>query len=152
MTGAQRELKQARDKRYREKKRRHREALKKVVDAHVTGATIDLEDLYVAGVLDRPRVESREDRAARIARPDALRKEGIARIRTELRLRHRVQADQEICGLEAAFNRRMDDCMHLGIFPEVDTFENILEFSQATRRQLFELAGQHSGDIVEYAD
>jgi hypothetical protein len=75
------------------------------------------------------------------------------RIRTEIRLRHRQEANIEIRKLETAVLRRLDDAASLGTILELDTFADLEALSTLPRAELFKLCGQKNvSKVTPYAD
>ena len=126
MTDKQRELKRERDRRYRERKR------------------------------ETKREESpRSTRNEQLSSGDSERidrRHVIDIIRTEIRLRHRLQAAHEMAALEAKVNRRLEDGSVCSFRFVLESFADVEDFANASRRELWEAAGLDASgkDFTEY--
>jgi hypothetical protein len=84
-----------------------------------------------------------------------LKKRMIDIIRTELKLRNRLRAAEEMRQIEAEAVRRFNDTVHFANPPEFSTFEEVEEFAKLTRKEVFVLFGGYKNKstdgILEYA-
>ena len=85
--------------------------------------------------------------------PAEIRRRAQDRIRTEIRLRHRHEANREIRQLEERVLRRLGDAASLGSVFVFDSFSAIEEFAALSRPELFKLCGEKNvSNVVPYGD
>jgi hypothetical protein len=83
-----------------------------------------------------------------------IKREAKTRIRTEIGLKHRLNAQREIDELTKRVMRRLDDVLvleKLGV-PRLDTLADLQEFAKLTRKELIALSGHDVSGVVEYHD